>query len=101
MTILYHVTTVAEWALAMQQGEYRAPSLETAGFIHCCLPEQLPGVLDRYFKQQTGLVALVIDSEKIQYPVQYEPSPVVPELFPHIYGPLNLDAVLEVKELQQ
>lgn len=99
MAIMYHVTTAPEWEQAQIAGEYCAPSLETAGFIHCCMPGQLNGVLERYFKQQTELVVLVIHIEAVLYPVKYEPSPVVPELFPHIYGPLNLSAVQDVKVL--
>lgn len=93
MAVIYHVTTAAEWAQALPCREYRAASLTKEGFIHCCAHEQLAGVLERYFKGKQNLLALQIDTEKITSPIKYELSPMVHELFPHIYGPLNTDAV--------
>jgi len=47
--VIYHVAQTADLQAAQAQGSYKAPSLETEGFIHCCLSEQLDGVLQRYF----------------------------------------------------
>ncbi len=91
--MILHVTTQAAWNQALTEGRYRADSLPVEGFIHCCVEQQLPGVLERYYSAVKGLVVLHIDEQKLTAPVRYEPSPVVPDLFPHVYGPINLDAV--------
>ncbi len=70
------------------------------GFIHGCLPEQLAGVVSRYFKGQTGLVVLRIDPSQLKPSLKWENLAVSDETFPHIYGPLNLDAVVEVVPLE-
>jgi uncharacterized protein (DUF952 family) len=98
MATIYHVTTKEEWNTAQQQGFYAAPSLETEGFIHCSRAEQTDGVLQRYFAGKKDLVKLTIDTGKLTSPLQYDLSPSTGEEFPHVYGPVNLDAVTAVEE---
>lgn len=99
MNIIYHVTTKNEWNNALQQGSYAAASLPVEGFIHCSKAAQVRGVLERYFKGKTDLVKLVIDTNRLTNKLQFDFSPSVNEEFPHVYGVINLDAVLEVIEL--
>lgn len=106
MPRIIHITTRDGWNEAQTDGLYRADSLATEGFIHCSTAKQIPQVANRYYRGQSGLVLLVIDTDKAQPEVLWEPpSPpaVLPdgtfptqELYPHVYGPLNLDAVVEV-----
>ncbi len=91
--MIYHVTTEQEWEKARQQGYYEAASLATEGFIHLSEERQVAGVLERYFRNQSGLVLLEIAEEKLQAPLRYEWSPSVQDNFPHLFGPLNLEAV--------
>lgn len=93
---IYHVTSLKEWELAQQNNEYKPKDYEQDGFIHCSIERQVPGVLDRFYKGQVGLVKLKIEKAKVQRPVLFELAQDLNELFPHIYGPLNLDAVVEV-----
>ena len=88
-----------DWKKAKAKGSYEAPSLETEGFIHCSQQQQVKGVLDRYFKNKSGLLLLVLDTEKLRSPLKYELAPSIQEEFPHIYGSINMDAVVEVKEI--
>lgn len=97
MPVIYHITTQPEWDAALKAGLYTAPSLQVEGFIHCCEKEQVDGVLDRYFKGKTGLVFLSIDTEKLQSRLVYEWSPAGQDTFPHIYGPINTDAVIKIE----
>lgn len=97
--MIYHVTTPQAWQQAQENGFYTAASLEQEGFIHCCRPEQLEGVLDRYYKQVQNLLVLHIDESLLTVPVKYEPSPLAHELFPHVYGTINLEAVQTIKPL--
>jgi uncharacterized protein (DUF952 family) len=93
---IYHVTTLKEWEAAKIKNEYTPVNFEQDGFIHCSVEKQIPGVLDRFYKGQTGLVKLKIEKEKVQRPVLFELALDLDELFPHIYGALNLDSVVEV-----
>jgi uncharacterized protein (DUF952 family) len=94
---IYHVTTLIEWEQAKAKNEYMPMDYEKDGFIHCSIEKQIPGVLDRFYKGQKGLVKLKIDKEKVQRPVLFELAHDLNELFPHIYGPLNLDSVINVE----
>jgi uncharacterized protein (DUF952 family) len=93
MAAIYHITSCTEWEAAFAKGVYTAPSLVTEGFIHCCTKPQVRGVLERYFKGATDLVLLEINTEKLQSRLVFEWSPVGADEFPHIYGPINTDAV--------
>ncbi|MER3464747.1 MAG: DUF952 domain-containing protein [Chitinophagaceae bacterium] len=99
MAVIYHITTKKEWARAKEQGFYTVPSLETEGFIHNSEAHQVQGVLERYYKGKTDLLKLVIDTEKLTSRLQYDLAPSINEAFPHIYGPINLDAVIKVESL--
>lgn len=106
--MIYHITSRAAWSEAQKRGEYRADSLETEGFIHCSTESQVVPVAEKYYKGQDGLCLLVIEPALLSSDLRWEPPsggappPGVPEgdLFPHIYGPINLDAVVQVFDLQ-
>lgn len=100
---LYHITTRPDWEAAQSTGQYSAPSLQTQGFIHLSQAEQVARVANAIYKGQTGLVVLCIDPDGLSFTVRYEPpDPTIPahhyqgELFPHLYGPLNVSAVADV-----
>jgi uncharacterized protein (DUF952 family) len=99
MAIIYHVTTVTEWKTAQQKGSYESASLATEGFIHCSQVHQVAGVLERYFAGQKGLVKLVIDTDKLTSKYVFELSPSVADTFPHVYGPVNIEAVIKVEDI--
>jgi len=96
MPIIYHVTTKQEWTNATKQGFYESASLAEEGFIHCSQENQVAGVLERYFSGKKDLVKLVIDTDKLSSRFVFEWSSSVEDTFPHIYGPINTDAVIEV-----
>lgn len=96
MPVIYHITTEPEWETAQQNGVYTSPSLSSEGFIHCSGDDgQVYGVVERYFSGKTNLVKLVIDTDKLNSRFIYEWSPSTADTFPHVYGPINLDAVIE------
>ena len=99
MNIIYHVTTQAEWDTALLHGQYTAPSLALEGFIHCSAEQQVAGVLERYYKGQSGLLKLKIEKSKVERPLIFELAGSINEVFPHIHGAINLNAVVEVIEL--
>lgn len=98
--MIYHIASRAGWQSAQENGSYTADSLATEGFIHCSKAEQVADVAARFYAGQSGLVLLVIDPRKLSSDLRYEPGSDRPdELFPHIYGPLNLEAVASVLDL--
>ncbi len=99
--MIWHLTTPGMWQAALERGHYETGSLQQEGFIHCCLQEQVAGVVARYYQHVTDLIVLHIDESKLSAPVRYELSPAVQELFPHIYGPVNLEAVTAITPYTQ
>ena len=99
MATIYHITTKSAWQAAKEKGHYEDPSLYTEGFIHLSEATQVAGVLERYYSDQTGLVKLVVDTDRLPHPLRYELAASVGEEFPHLYGVLNLDAVVDVEEI--
>ena len=99
MPIIYHVTTAEAAKAAREKGFYESASLKAEGFIHCSEEHQVAGVLERYFTGQNDLVKLIIDTTKLTSRYVQEWSPSTEDTFPHIYGPINMDAVIDVVAL--
>lgn len=96
---IYHITTKAEWENALEKGQYEAATLGVEGFMHCSTEDQVDGVLSRYYQGRKGLVKLKIEKEKVNRPLVFELAGSIDEVFPHIHGALNLNAVVDVVEL--
>lgn len=96
---IYHITTREQWTEAQKLGHYDSDTLATEGFIHCSTEAQVAGVLDRYYQGKSNLVKLKIEKAKVQRPLVFELAGSINEVFPHIHGALNLDAVVEVTEI--
>jgi uncharacterized protein (DUF952 family) len=94
--VIAHITSAPEWERAIETGSYEDPSLATEGFIHFSFPEQVVRVATANFGGRSDLVLLVVDPQRLRAPLKLEvPERGAPE-FPHLYGPLNLDAVVDV-----
>ncbi|AST91188.1 MULTISPECIES: DUF952 domain-containing protein [Sutcliffiella] len=94
--MILHIIDKQEWSKAVTKGIYIPSSLESDGFIHCSTSEQTVDVANYLFKGRSGLVLLCIDSDKVGAKIIYEDLYETGKLFPHIYGPLNIDAVTKV-----
>ena len=100
MTSIFHITTHQAWQqAALSEGGYRADSLETEGFIHCSTIDQVIQTANRFYAGQPDLVLLLIDTSKLDAELIYEESEPGQQ-FPHLYGPLNLDAVTQALPFQ-
>jgi uncharacterized protein (DUF952 family) len=97
--MIYHVTTKENWEKALLAGFYEAPSLHTEGFIHTSLAAQVQAVLERYYSGQSNLVLLHIEESKLTAELKYELAASINEMFPHIFGVINLDAILKTENL--
>jgi len=102
--MIYHITDGATWESSQQAGQHtgstRGVELAQEGYIHCSSAEQWPGVLDRFYSDATDLLLLHIDEELLTSPLVYEQLPGMPEPFAHVYGPINLDAVVRTERLR-
>ncbi|RNL65501.1 DUF952 domain-containing protein [Nocardioides marmoriginsengisoli] len=101
---MFHVALVSDWEAAVAAGDYRVSSLgvtlEQEGFLHASRADQWEGVLQRYYADVTEpLVLLVIDPARLTAPMVVEA--VGQDTYPHIYGPLNVDAVVETRPLDR
>ncbi|AWB92241.1 DUF952 domain-containing protein [Aeromicrobium chenweiae] len=99
---IFHLATAASWADALARGTYTVSTLgldlDDVGFIHCSQGTQVAGVHDRFYREVTEpLVLLEIDTELLTSPWQLDDVPGQPEPFPHVYGPLNADAVVSAE----
>src|SRR5579863_2870559 len=97
--MILHVVPAAEWARARAAGVYAPASLRELGFIHFCEPHQLAGVLARFFAARTDLVVLTVREDQLRAELRREP--VDGDVFPHLFGPLNLDAVVDVRSFDR
>ena len=93
--IIYHITTQQDWQNARAAGVYTAGSLAVDGFIHASTGEQVPETARRFYQGRHGLLLLAIETSRVGPEVRFDPVtlPGGETRFPHIYGPLNLDAV--------
>jgi uncharacterized protein (DUF952 family) len=97
METILHLCSADDWKTALKDGQYHAASLETEGFIHCSKTEQILDVANRYYSGVIGLVVLWIDPTKLTAELRYEASEG--DMYPHLYGPLNIDAVFAFAEI--
>jgi len=122
VTLIFHIIPRDTALTARQSGEYRAESLSREGFIHFSRLHQVLDVANRFYAGQPGLALLVVDPSRLKAELKYEapihPAPLAPEdedfshgrrlkdesdsdnSFPHLYGPLNFDAVLAIHDLE-
>ena len=102
MGLIYHIADGSDWERAQQEGAYQSPNLDRFGFIHCSTPEQIIKVANFQYKGEEGKVLLEIDEELLNARVEYEKVPGAPfdEEFPHVYGPIESDAVTAWAEFE-
>lgn len=89
--VVFHIAGRDDWDRAREAGSYAASSLRTDGFIHCATAEKYVDVANDLFTGRTDLLLLFIDRGRLASEVRFEEDPP----FPHVYGPINVDAVFE------
>jgi uncharacterized protein (DUF952 family) len=96
---LVHLCSAADWRAAQTTGEHRPESLDSHGFVHLSMPEQVHLPANRLYAGRTDLVLLRIDAARLTSPVRWEPGVATdPDsmVFPHLYGPLPVAAVISI-----
>jgi uncharacterized protein (DUF952 family) len=103
--LIYHIAVPDDWRAALTDGEYllstRGRTLAEQGFIHAGEAHQVAGVANRVYGSEDGLIVLVIDVDLLRSELRYDEAPDIGESFPHIYGPLNADAVVATLPLER
>jgi uncharacterized protein (DUF952 family) len=94
---IYHIVLPEVWGKFKDEELYEAESLATEGFIHCSFAEQLDGVLGRYYQGVNTVLVLEIETDKLTSKLVNEPS-TNNEIYPHIYGKINTDAIVGIEE---
>ena len=101
---IYHIATASDWAQAQAAGEYttstRGRTLAEEGFIHCSTADQVAEVANMVYQGVPDLLLLAIDTGRVRPEIRLEQVAGSAEPFPHIYGPLNLDAVVEARRFE-
>jgi uncharacterized protein (DUF952 family) len=96
MSYIVHVLPETDWQMFKEHGEYRPDSLGDQGFVHCSKPGQIVVVADYNYTDSNELRLLVLDESRIKTPVRYETNEKDGKSpFPHVYGPLRLEHVVE------
>lgn len=102
--MIYHIAAAVDWQEARRRGEYRTSTrgrtLREEGFIHASQAHQVPAVANAYYAGVRDLLVLAIDEDRVRPEIRYEAVPGSVERFPHIYGPLNVDAVVRTMPLE-
>ena len=98
MNKIYHIVSAADWAKFDGEQTYEADSLRSEGFVHLSEQQQVAGVLDRYYRSVPDLLLLHIDPARLMHELKYEAA-TNGERFPHVYGPINKDAVVDIEQL--
>jgi len=95
---LFHLALARDWADAFVTGEYRASTigatLDEVGFIHLSYIHQVATTADTFYRGRDDVMLLAIDPTRVDAEVRAEPAPGTGELFPHLYGPLPVVAVV-------
>lgn len=96
---IYHITTKSQVDSLEESGFYIPKAYSIDGFIHCSTRCQIPDVLQRFYRDEQDLVLLKIDATRVESLIVEENLEGGSELFPHIYGKLSSDAIIDMYDL--
>lgn len=94
---IYHIVFTDEWDRQVDNTSFSTTSFEEEGFIHCSKFEQVSGTLKRFFRNRTDVRILKIDTTLLDAPVLYEAADDGSGFFPHIFGSICKQAIVEVE----
>jgi uncharacterized protein (DUF952 family) len=99
VTTIYKICERRSWLAAEAAGQFRGSADDTRdGFIHFSTAGQLAGTVAKHFAKQSDLLLIAVDAARLGPQLKWERSRGGAP-FPHLYGPLRLDAVLWVRSL--
>lgn len=92
--MIYRIAEAADWRAARTAGRFAGGDLAAEGFIHAAARHQVQGVAERHCAGRGGLLLLAVDEARLDVPLRWENTSGGAELFPHVYGPVPLAAVV-------
>ena len=101
--MILHLALRRDWDAAHASGSYpwstRGLTLDEVGYVHCSFEHQWRGVRDRFYADLADdeLILLVVDETRLSSPVVVERLDGAPDEFPHVYGPLEIAAVVDTR----
>jgi uncharacterized protein (DUF952 family) len=98
--VILHIISEGEWDKVKNENYYFPDSLKKEGFIHCATSDQILSLVEFIYKEKVNRKVLYIDSDKLTAKVVYEDLHKTGKTFPHIYGALNLNAVVKVVDFK-
>jgi len=98
--LIFHLVSKEDWKKCQEAGLYHPDSLDEEGFIHCSTGQQVQKVANTRFTGRDDLMLLIIDVASLESDVKMEAGGSEGEVFPHIRGPLNIDAVIDKIKLE-
>lgn len=96
--VIYHIAKNESWISQESDSAYSHESLSEEGFIHCSLSNQLPDTFNKYFAAEKDLTLLAINPLMLISPLKLEKATHQDQLFPHVYGPINKEAIISFRE---
>jgi glutathione S-transferase len=104
-TRIYHLALGDEWRQARGEGSYRRStlgrSLDEEGFIHCSFADQVQGTADLFYAGHNDVVLLEVDPARVRSEMRVENLDGGEVMFPHLYGPLPVDAVVRATQVER
>jgi uncharacterized protein (DUF952 family) len=101
LMLIYILVRPSSWALAVDSGLFYERSLSNEGFIHASSWRQLDRVANHYFADTNELLLIGVDPAQVKPPIRWEISASTGDRYPHIYGPLNVDATVILQTFQR
>lgn len=95
---VYHFTERHNYERAQVEGSFTLPSLKSEGFIHCSKDSQVVRIANAIARNWEDVLLLKIETSRLSAALVYENTEGGQELFPHVYGPIDLEAIVEAKD---
>lgn len=100
---IFHIVDATQWDNLGPEGDYRPPSLDAEGFVHCSTAAQVADTAERYFSGAAELLLVEIRVDAVREDLRWEAAPEghphAGDLYPHIYAPVPLSAVAGARPL--
>lgn len=97
--MIIYTATPEEWDKIKTQTEFKSHDYDKEEFIHCCYPNQTTWVLNKHYRNEEKVIILTIDPKLLKSKWLSEDLKGKGEEFPHVYGSINVDSIIEVFEI--
>ena len=99
-SVIFHITTPEVWQQFAKENYFEAPSLKIENFIHASTKAQLEATAIRYYANEKEVLILHLDANAMKSKIEYEFSKSVNDYFPHIFGVIEKENILQVQSVK-